>query len=173
MFHKSINKRVYRANNIAFKKLLLALLQGIEKMKKRILKISILFIAVTCLFFCKKDNDNAVPNVAVDIYLYTSNPSFTNLNPIGGWVYITGGVRGILVYRKSSTEFMAYDRNCSYQSSQPCATVVVDATNIVATDTCCHSKFSMYDGSVLNGPAGLPLKEYQTTFDGNVLHIYN
>lgn len=122
---------------------------------------------------CKKDVDNGVPITPVDIYLYTNNPSFVNLNGVGGWVYITGGVRGILVYRKSPSEFMAYDRNCTYQSSDACATVVVDATNILATDTCCHSKFSMYDGSVTQAPAGLPLKAYNTTYDGNVLHIYN
>ncbi len=134
------------------------------------------FISISFLILiesCKKNNDNGVPIAAVDIYIYANNPSFINLNAIGGWVYITGGVRGILVYRKSTSEFMAYDRNCTYQSSDACATVIVDATNIIATDTCCHSKFSMYDGSVLQAPAGLPLKAYSTTFDGNVLHIYN
>lgn len=131
------------------------------------------FLILLSIGGCKKDVDNGVPITPVDIYLYTNNPSFLNLNGVGGWVYITGGVRGILVYRKSPSEFMAYDRNCTYQSSDPCATVVVDATNILATDTCCHSKFSMYDGSVTQAPAGLPLKTYNTTYDGNVLHIYN
>jgi len=131
------------------------------------------FLILLSIGGCKKDNNNGVPITPVDIYLYTNNPSFVNLNGVGGWVYITGGVRGILVYRKSPSEFMAYDRNCTYQSSDACATVVVDATNILATDTCCHSKFSMYDGSVTQAPAGLPLKAYNTTFDGNVLHIYN
>jgi len=125
------------------------------------------------LFGCRKDSNNTVPIVAVDIFIYTSNPSFINLNAVGGWVYVTGGVRGILIYRKSTTEFMAYDRNCTYNSSDACATIVVDNTNIIATDTCCHSKFSIYDGSVLQAPAGLPLKAYNTTWDGNVLHIYN
>lgn len=131
------------------------------------------FLIIVGIGSCKKDVNNGVPITPVDIYLYTNNPSFINLNGVGGWVYITGGVRGILVYRKSPSEFMAYDRNCTYQSSDACATVVVDATNILATDTCCHSKFSMYDGSVTQAPAGLPLKAYNTTFDGNVLHIYN
>lgn len=133
-----------------------------------------LLLTVSLIFFgCKKNNDNGVPAVAVDLYLYTNNPSFANLYSIGGWTYISGGVRGILVYRKSTSEFAAYDRNCTYQSSQPCATIYVDATNIQAVDTCCFSKFSLYDGSPTEGPAGFPLKAYSTTFDGNVLHIYN
>jgi nitrite reductase/ring-hydroxylating ferredoxin subunit len=130
-------------------------------------------VIMLCFFACKKDNNTSVPNVGVDINIYTNDPSFNNITTIGGWVYITGGARGILVYRKSSSEFMAYDRNCTYQSGDPCATVFVDASDIVAVDTCCHSKFHMYDGSVLQGPAVLPLKTYNTTFDGTVLHIYN
>ena len=133
-----------------------------------------LSVLMTILFFaCKKENDNGVPIVPVDIYIYTSNPSFINLNAVGGWVYITGGARGILVYRKSISEFMAYDRNCTYNSNDPCAIVYVDSSNIIATDTCCNSMFSMGDGTVLQAPAGLPLKTYYTTFDGNVIHIYN
>lgn len=135
-------------------------------------KLFLLLIIAFVLSGCKKEDEN-VPSTPVDIYLYTNNPSFINVSTIGGWVYITGGVRGILIYRKSSTEFMTYDRNCTYQSSEPCATVVVDATNIAATDSCCNSRFSLYDGSVYQGPASLPLKAYNNTFDGNVLHIYN
>jgi len=138
-------------------------------MKKLFYLLLLAFLANSC----RKDNNNYVESVPVDIYLYTNNPSFVNVSVVGGWVYITGGVRGILVYRKSNTEFMAYDRNCTYQSSEACATVVVDNTNIVAVDTCCHSRFSIYDGSVFQGPAAAPLKAYNTTFDGSVLHIYN
>lgn len=144
------------------------------KRKKQYSHILLLaIIAMGLLYACKKENDNGVPIVPVDIYIYTSNPSFINLNAVGGWVYITGGARGILVYRKSISEFMAYDRNCTYNSDDPCAVVYVDLSNIIATDTCCNSMFSMVDGTVLQAPAGLPLKTYYTSFDGNVLHIYN
>jgi nitrite reductase/ring-hydroxylating ferredoxin subunit len=139
------------------------------------MKNTIYIAFLLCIIIaCKKDNsNNNVPSTPVDIYLYTNNPSFINVSTVGGWVYITGGVRGILVYRKSNTEFMAYDRNCTFQSSEPCATIVVDNTNIAATDTCCNSRFSIYDGSVFQGPASVPLRAYSTSFDGSVLHIYN
>ena len=145
-------------------------------MKRKTFYTSVLLLSTLFVIFfysCKKDKNNGVPIVSVDIYLYTTNPSFINLNAVGGWVYINGGVRGILVYRKSISEFMAYDRNCTYNSNDVCATVYVDATNIIATDTCCNSKFSIVDGTVLQAPAGVPLKSYNTTFDGSVLHIYN
>lgn len=141
----------------------------------QLLKYTIVLLCCVITLFsgsCKKDTESTVPDTPVDIYIYTSSPTFVNLNAVGGWVYVNGGVRGILVYRKTSSDFMAYDRNCTYQSSNPCATIHVDASNIIAKDTCCNSEFSMYDGSVLQTPASLPLKAYNTTFDGNVLHIY-
>ncbi len=123
---------------------------------------------------CRKENTTPIPQVGVDVYIYLSNPTYIKLTVVGGWTYIdNAGVRGILVYRKSNTEFMAYDRNCTYQPEDPCAKIVVNDSNIIAVDTCCHSEFLLTDGSVLKAPASIPLKAYQNTFDGNILHIYN
>ena len=140
---------------------------------KSLFKIILLLLVVSYCFSCKKQSNSGVALTTVDISLYANNPSFFNLNAIGGYVNITGGVRGILVYRKTSSDFMAYDRNCTYQSTQLCATVSVDATHILAGDSCCGSKYSIYDGTVTHGPATLPLKQYQTTWDGTTLHIFN
>ena len=49
----------------------------------------------------------------------------------------------------------------------------MDTDNITLVDTCCGSKFIVVDGSVINGPAGLPLQRYQTYYDGTTLHITN
>lgn len=136
-----------------------------------------IFIAIAALMIvlsCKKDNSSSVPNVPVNVVLYASDPSFTNLNPIGGWIYYNGGSRGLIIYRKSSDEFITYDRHCTYQPENTCGKVSVEvANNIIAIDTCCSSKFLLVDGSVNKGPATLPLKRYNTTFDGNKLSIYN
>jgi len=121
---------------------------------------------------CKKDT-KGVPYVYVNINIYVSDPQFVNLNAIGGWTYVTGGYRGILIYRKSQTEFMAYDRACPYDPQDAAEQVKVDNTNIQAVDDHCGSKFLITDGSVTNGPSGLPLKAYSTHYDGTVLRIYN
>jgi nitrite reductase/ring-hydroxylating ferredoxin subunit len=123
---------------------------------------------------CRKEASNhTIPDVSVDIYIYINNPSYIDLTVVGGWKYVPGGIRGVLVYRKSNSEFIAFERNCTYQPDEPCSTVIVDKNNIVATDTCCRSEFLLTDGSVIKAPASLPLKVYRHTFDGNVLHIYN
>lgn len=138
-------------------------------------KIYLVASILICFYLipsCKKD-DKTVPNSSVDIYIYTSEPSFLALNAVGGWVYITGGSKGIIVYRKSNTEFTALDRHCTYLPNTACSRVSVDSSNIIAVDTCCGSKFLITDGSVQNGPASMALKQYATSFDGSVLHIYN
>jgi nitrite reductase/ring-hydroxylating ferredoxin subunit len=135
--------------------------------------ILVLFLG-TFFTSCKKENNGGgVPLVSVNIFIYTNTPSFIKLSNVGGWEYVTGGARGILVYRSSQTEFKAYDRNCTYQSSNACATVAVDNTNLVAVDSCCGAKFSILEGNAIASPASVSLKQYTTTFDGNVLHIFN
>jgi nitrite reductase/ring-hydroxylating ferredoxin subunit len=121
---------------------------------------------------CKKDEDT-IPNVSVNIVISTTDPSYNDLNAVGGWIYLTGGSRGIIIYRYSIDEFMAYDRHCTYEPTESCAVVEVDLSGIIAEDLCCGSQFLLTDGSVIDGPASVPLKFYQTTFDGNNLYVYN
>ncbi|TND01840.1 MAG: hypothetical protein FD123_4216 [Bacteroidetes bacterium] len=140
---------------------------------KNPIKLALAFIAACSLSTaCKKENQG-VPYVPVNITMYVTDPQFVNLNAVGGWVYITGGYRGILLYRKSQTEFAAYERACTFDPENTDEYVKMDANNIEAVDSHCGSRFLITDGSVTQGPAGVPLKTYQTHFDGTVLTIYN
>jgi|ERR1035437_5696091 nitrite reductase/ring-hydroxylating ferredoxin subunit len=131
----------------------------------------IVLLAMLIVFSCKKSSDY-VPTVAVNTLLYTSDPLFAPLNSVSGYTYLSGGVEGILVYRKSQTEFMAYDRCCTYKVSDR-NIITVDASGLIAADAVCGSKFLITDGSVNHGPAANLLKIYQTSFDGQALHIFN
>ena len=129
---------------------------------------SLLFL---CGLGCKKES-NTVPVVYTDIYLYATDPAFSPLNAIGGYAYVAGGSKGIIIYRKSQTEFMAYDRHCTYNVANG-DVVAVDPSGLLATDAACKSRFLITDGSPNSGPAVNFLKRYQTSFDGTLLHIYN
>ncbi len=136
----------------------------------------ILLISVPFAWNCKKDNNSSpVPKVYVDLYLNLSLPSYTALNTINNWVYISGGNRGIIVYRKSSQDFIALERNCTYDPDNSTATVIVLGNNLTAIDSTCGSKFQITDGSVSFGPATRSLVQYQADYDagGNTLHIHN
>ena len=106
------------------------------------------------LISCTRTTDNtAIPLVTVNQTIYVSDPLFFDLNPIGGWVYLNGGSRGILVYRNGEDDFQAYDRHCTYSVNDLCGRIEVDSSNILAIDTCCGSAFLLSDGSVTAGPA--------------------
>lgn len=133
----------------------------------------IVFLLLISFLECKKDK-NEIPDVYVDIYLYTTDPAFSPLNATSGYTYLAGGSKGIIVFCKSQSppEFMAYDRHCTYNVSEG-NQIAVDASGLLAVDSKCNSKFYVTDGSPNSGPATNPLKYYQTTFDGTVLHIFN
>jgi nitrite reductase/ring-hydroxylating ferredoxin subunit len=134
------------------------------------------FLLVVCfsVLSCRINNDTSgVPLVSVNLTIYTSDPAFFNLNPIGGWEYVSGGSRGVLIYRLGTNEFVAFDRHCTYDPGASCAKISVNSSNVIAIDTCCGSEFLITDGSVMEGPASYGLKQYQTTFDGDVLRVFN
>ena len=134
--------------------------------------VLLLFIFISCS--CDK-NQNIVPYVYVNQYVNISLPTYSNLNTIGGWVYISGGSKGIVIYRQSYDQFSTYDRQCTYNSGQGCGKVTLDSTNTYLECDCDNSQYQLFDGLVIQGPANYSLKNYQSSFNvsSNQLHIYN
>ena len=120
----------------------------------------------------KKKHDT-IPDVQVNINIDIGSTMYVELNTIGGWVYLTGGYRGVLVYRVAVDEFVAYDRGCPYDPLEEHSRITMDLSGITCSDTLCKSKFSILDGGPIDGPATLPLKRYYTYFDGNILTVNN
>lgn len=132
-------------------------------------KIYFLFL----LFFACQKNDN-LPLTYVNIVIDLNQADYAALQVVGTYVYLIGGSRGIIVYRKSFAEYIAYERHCPFQPESTCGLVSVDnQQGFLARDYCCGSVFSLQDGSVLSGPAARGLKTYATFLDGNNLYIRN
>lgn len=139
-------------------------------------KISII-VLLACLglfSFCKKKNKVVQDNIAyqnVNITLYPNDPLYFKLQSPGGWVYINGGVNGIIVYRKtttnSSADFVAIERTSTYLPEDPNARVKVQADNFTLKDTISGSKWQIFDGGLISGPASQNLRLYNAVFDGN------
>lgn len=131
--------------------------------------VFIVIMSISC-----GDNTELIPNVPVDFTINVTNTQYIELNTVGGWIYLTGGYRGILIYRSSVDEFMAYDRACTYDFELECARIEMESSGIIAVDSCCGSRFIITDGSPLvEGPAYIALKRYQNYFDGEYLHVWN
>lgn len=145
---------------------------------------SIVFILFTVASFvtfegCKKSNDadQNIPYVPVNFTIQLSLPAYTSLNSVGGSVEIPSvGYRGIVVYRISIDNFVAYDMACPYDPTVNGAICHVDSSGIIMVDNNCGSKFSLAGGgSIVNGPATRPLKPYnvQADFTSNTLVVFN
>ena len=115
-----------------------------------------------------------MPYVYVNFTFDLNSPSASNLTAIGGHIeFQDKGVKGIIVYRKSNDEYVAWDKNCTYQPRNACATIRVDVNGITATDTCCGSTFNIADGNPTRGPAGRQLLPYRISFSGSLVRITN
>ena len=135
-------------------------------------KIIILVVSMLLLSSCM-DNNDYIQDVYVNIEIPVNQPEYSDLDAIGNSIFITGGVRGIIIYHSNVNDYRAFDRNCSFEPSTQCA--YIDSINsTIASCNCCSSKFLMdQNGITANGPALLPLKEYYTSFSGGILKIKN
>lgn len=139
-------------------------------------KISILIVVFVITFCssCKKKNKTVQDNIAyqtVNITMFPNDPLNFKLQTVGGWMYINGGVNGIIVYRKtmtnSPTDFVALERTSTSLPDDPDARVKVQSDSFTLKDTISGSKWQIVDGALISGPATQNLRSYNAIFDGN------
>ena len=111
-----------------------------------------------------------IPRIYVHQEINLNSFDYKALNNFGGYVYIPGGVRGIIVYRKSTNQYLAFERDCPYQPQDSCALVSVDSSSLFMIDSCCGSQFD-FDGNPIAGPAKYPLLQYSVFKNQNYLII--
>ena len=135
----------------------------------------ITFVLLFSGFSCNKNNDvySILPNVRVNIYAYLSQPEYFPIGVVGGWMYTNGGSKGIIIYRKNIDEFIAFERHVPHKADESCSLATVDSASLSITEGCDGSVYLINDGSVIDGIAIIGLKQYVTSFDGDLLHIYN
>jgi len=106
-----------------------------------------------------------------DIVINLNLPAYNRVRTEGGYVYLEGGVRGLILYHQEGNTYLAFERNCTYHSQEDCATVEVHSSTLYMTDPCCGSIFSFPDGEATKGPAWNRLVQYRTSLTGNTLTI--
>lgn len=144
-------------------------------------KIKFISVAILCVLTvsCKKKatpvQNNGIENVPVNLVIYTNDPLNNKLQAAGGWMYFNGGVAGIIVYRKSPSEFVALERASTYYPDNYDARVKVQSNAFTLRDTISGSEWQIFDGAVTKGPATLPLRIYSNSFDQGTgtLRIFN
>jgi hypothetical protein len=144
-----------------------------------------IFAAVLALVFvsCERTNNHPsnIPNVPVNITINLNLPLYQNLNIPGNFIYENGGFKGIIVMHGPDGQFRAFERACTYEPDRVCSIVEMDtqASRIHcgqmvsgSFEKCCDSRFTQF-GTVTQGPALYPLKQYFIERNGGFLNIRN
>lgn len=142
------------------------------------MNLRFIFVALTLVLVigaCKKSANHPVPSIPFDITINITLPSYSELNGVGGYAFVAGGSKGIIVYRRGVDDFVAFDRHSPADVEGSCATPLTPDTNnfLVLQDACNNASFSLYDGSPISG-SEFGLRQYQTVWNGNEsLRIFN
>jgi len=143
---------------------------------KFILKTIILSLLIINIYSCD-DTKSTIPSVYVDITIDLNDPLYNKLTIPGGYEYITGGYRGILIYHSAFDDsFLAFDRACSFDPD--CGKLYVMESGFSTIDsTCCKSEFSLLTGGnpTEGSKATFPMKQYRCIYnsEAKILQIKN
>ena len=148
-------------------------------MKRLISKSNLRFFLIPIIFLlifvrCDK-NETPFPNVSVYAIL-ALDTQLENVIP-GNFVEVDGyGVGGLIIYRVDNNEFLAFDKACTYEALSTC---ILTNDGAMFECPCCGSRFWMVNsvdiaGTVYQGPASYPLKQYNCFFNGtNTVTVRN
>jgi len=118
------------------------------------------------------DGNTILPNIPVNETIFLNNPSNNNLLSVGGWVLISGGIKGIVVYHASIDNYLAYDLACPHLNPSECSAMIVeDGLNMECT--CDESKFALALGGAPQNGTPFAAKQYRVIINGNTLIITN
>jgi hypothetical protein len=136
------------------------------------------FFLIFSLIFvgsCKKYKNHPVPSIPFNIPININLPSYNDLQGVGGYAFVNGGSKGIIVYRRSFEEFVAFDRHSPADGGFDCPTPLTPNPEnfLELDDPCSGAKFSLFDGSPIKG-SDLGLRAYQVVWDGaEIVRIMN
>lgn len=126
--------------------------------------------AGACLAGCSKDDGGSSggnvtpPPPTVDFTINLADSANSALGVAGGYIY----QGGIIVARTLGDQYIAVSQVCTHQGT----TVIFQG----ASDRFyCPNHGSTYSttGAVTNGPAGSPLKKYNTSLTGSSLRVFS
>jgi len=146
----------------------------------RIIYLGLLASGLLAACNSNTDTTTTIPLVPVNVQLDLLDQQNKALRFDNGIVAIPpgsangqGGLKGIYVVRQNATTYLAFERNCTYQPLNSCATVSLDrSSRLFFRDSCCTSQFNL-QGLVTAGPATRSLRQYATSLNGSLLTITN
>jgi nitrite reductase/ring-hydroxylating ferredoxin subunit len=143
------------------------------RQNRSLLKVAVFFLLLLAAGCATDDTHPEIPDVPVSFVIDPNSTEYLELSHISGWIYLTGGYNGILVYRSGMNDFVAFERACPYDFQVSGARIEVEVSGLTCLCPVCHSKYIITDGTPFEGPSRYLLKQYQASYDGSLLYIYN
>ena len=129
------------------------------------------FIFGFCLFVNCSDSinlQNCIQTLPLNFLRDLNNPELINVQTPGGFAEIVGGNKGILLFNKNGTEFVAFDKLCPVND---CNSPMI-FENRVLKCTCDKSVYSVdFGGSPQTNGFECPAIEYRVIKNGSTLQI--
>ena len=133
----------------------------------------IIVLITFCLFLNCSDTTNLTNcirtfNISVNADL--NNPNLINAQTPGGFSELPGGNKGILLFNKNGTDFVAFDRLCP---ASDCTTPMIFENRLLKC-SCDESTYSVdFGGAPQKEGFECPAIEYRVTRNGSTIRISN
>ena len=133
----------------------------------------ILFLLSYCLFINCSDTTNlanCIRTLPLSVVTDLNNPEMINAQTPGGFAELSGGRKGILLFNKNGTDFVAFDKLCPNND----CTSAMTFENRLLQCTCDESKYSVdFGGAPQTEGFQCPAIEYKATKNGSTIRISN
>jgi len=137
-------------------------------MYKKILLLACLTLFASCSDTTNLTNCLRSPNLSITTDL--NNPSLINAQTPGGFAELPGGIKGVLLFNKNGTDFVAFDKLCPKNECN----VPMTFENRLLTCSCHESKYSVdFGGGPQTDGFECPAIEYKVTKNGSAIRISN
>lgn len=149
----------------------------------KLLAIVLAFVAglIAISSGCKKNKSTEIiPTAPVNQTIDLSLPAYYYMVNPGNVLYLTGGVKGVILVHDFDDNWYAFERTCGYQPLNNCSQIWYDTTSLnfrCGTYTgnvftkCCDSKY-FFNGLPAAGPSVTRLASYRLQKSGNVITVY-
>lgn len=134
-------------------------------------KIIVLF-SITLLLNCSDTTNlaNCIQTLPLSMVTDLNNPEMINAQTPGGFAHLSGGNKGVLIFNKNGTDFVAFDKLCPNND----CTAAMTFQNRILQCTCDKSKYSVDFGGAPQTDGFLcPAIEYRVTKNGSTIRISN
>ena len=131
-------------------------------------KLQAVKITLYAILFCAcSDQTNLIspiPDVVVREQLnLNSNEALPLKLRDGTYIYLNGGIKGMILYRRSLDNYVVFERKSPYNMQNDCGVVSVHNTGLYMVDSC-HSCTFDWQGKPTSGPCRDIMKQYQVQY---------